>query len=174
MLFFSFSFVFYLDSFSYLDYLYFTWRHYYNQFMKNNGKGNKLQKKNFNCGKEIHGQGKHNGQGNLHNGQGNLHNGQIYTSPFFIKRKGGKGGGVCVCICLFGFMCRCAHAAIGRPFSTCEKGKKTPEATSDLARIDKNRPKRSTSPGAPIVQEGWGLTYTHTHTHLGQCGRRVG
>ncbi len=35
-----------------------------------------------------------------------------------IKRKGPKGGGVCVCICLFGFMCRCAHAVIGRPFST--------------------------------------------------------
>jgi hypothetical protein len=42
--------------------------------MKNNGQGKKFQKKNFNCGKEIHGQGKHNGQGNLHNGQ-------IYTSP---------------------------------------------------------------------------------------------
>ena len=70
----SFSFIFYLDSFSYLDYLYFTWRHYYDQFMKKNGQGNKLQKKNFNCGKEIHGQGKNNGQGNLHNGL-------IYTSP---------------------------------------------------------------------------------------------
>ncbi len=42
--------------------------------MKNNGQGNKLKKKDFNCGKEIHGKGKNNGQGNLHNGQ-------IYTSP---------------------------------------------------------------------------------------------
>jgi hypothetical protein len=42
--------------------------------MKNNGQRNKLQKKDFNCGKEIHGQGKNNGQGNLHNGP-------IYTSP---------------------------------------------------------------------------------------------
>jgi hypothetical protein len=36
--------------------------------MKNHGQGNKLQKKGFNCGKEIHGQGKNIGQGNLHNG----------------------------------------------------------------------------------------------------------
>ncbi len=44
------------------------------------------------------------------------------------------------------------------------KGSKTSEATSDLARLNENRPKRSSSPGAPIVQ--WGLRVDeHTHTH---------
>ncbi len=49
------------------------------------------------------------------------------------------------------------------------KGSKTPEATSDLARLDKNRPKRSTSPGASIVQGGWGLTHTHKHIPRAMC-----
>jgi hypothetical protein len=31
--------------------------------MKNNGQGNKLKKKDFNCGQEVHGQGKNNGKG---------------------------------------------------------------------------------------------------------------
>jgi hypothetical protein len=44
---------------------------------------------------------------------------------------------------------------------------------SDLARLDKNRPKRSTSSGAPMVQGGWGLTNTHTYT-LGNVGERWG
>ncbi len=42
------------------------------------------------------------------------------------------------------------------------KGSKTPEATSDLARLDKNRRKRSTSPGAAIVQ---GALRVDAHTH---------
>jgi hypothetical protein len=47
--------------------------------MKNNGQRNKLQKKDFNCGKEIHGQGKSNGKGNLHNGPFTL--AQLKTGP---------------------------------------------------------------------------------------------
>jgi hypothetical protein len=74
-----------------------------------------------------------NGKGNLHKwpnlhkaNQGPALDGHKVTSPSSIKRKGGKGGGVCECICLFGFMCRCAHAAIDQPFSTWKKGKKHP------------------------------------------------
>ncbi len=106
----------------------------------------------------------------------------LYYLLLSIKRKGPKGGGVCVCICLFGFMCRCAHAVIGRPFSTWTKGQKHPrlrltslDSTKIDQKVDQKSTKRSTSPGAagaPIVQGGWG--WTHTHTHLGQCGRRMG
>ncbi len=121
------------------------------------------------------------------NWQGNLHNGLIYTSPtkdrpwtgirftspLLIKRKGPKWGGVCVCICLFGFMCRCAHAAIGRPISTCEKGQKHPRLR--LTSLEKTT-KRSTSPGA--VQsyrrgaEGW-RTHTHTSGNVGEGRGRI-
>jgi hypothetical protein len=47
----QFPFSFDLVFFSYLDYLYYTWRHYYTKFRKNNGQENKLKKKDFNCGK---------------------------------------------------------------------------------------------------------------------------
>jgi hypothetical protein len=71
--------------------------------------------------------------------------------------------GVCVCICLFGFMCRCAHAAIGRPFSTCEKGQKHPRLrlTSPLStkKVDITRGGRGYNRTG-----GWGLTHTHTHS----------
>jgi hypothetical protein len=59
------------------------------------------------------------------------------------------------------------------------KGSKTPEATSDLARKNDKKTKRSASPGAgglAFVRGGrmGKRVDTHTHTHIGQCGRRVG
>jgi hypothetical protein len=67
--------------------------------MKNNGQGNKLKKKDFNCGKEIHGQGKNIGQGNLHNGliytsptKDRPWTGIPFTSPYIIKEQAFWGG----------------------------------------------------------------------------------
>ncbi len=131
---------FYLDSFSHLYYFYSTWRYYYTKFMKNNGKGNNLQQRIYIAGKRSTGRGKLMGKGICITGL-------IYTSPtkdwpwtgiqftslLLIKRKGPKGRGVCVCICL----CVSVRMSPRCDWSTVfylQKGSKTPEATSDLAR----------------------------------------
>jgi hypothetical protein len=91
-----------------------------------------------------------------------------------IKRNGGKGGGVCVCICLCVSKCRCAHAAIGRPFSTCEKGRKHPRlrlTSLDSTKIDqkgRHHPRLQSYRGA----EG-NRTHTHTSDNVGEGWGRI-
>jgi hypothetical protein len=87
------------------------------------------------------------------------------TIPLLIKQKGLKGGGVCVCICLFGFMCRCAQTAIGRPFSTCEKGKKHPRLRLILFDSTKIDPKGRHHPGRPGLRSYREAEGRRTHTH---------
>jgi hypothetical protein len=73
-----------------------------------------------------------------------------------------------VCICLCVSKCRCAHAAIGRPFSTCEKGKKHPRlrlTSLDSTKIDQKGRHHPRRPGLQSYRgaEGW-RTHTHIHT----------
>jgi hypothetical protein len=83
-----------------------------------------------------------------------------------MNRKVLKGGGACLWICLFDSRCHCAHAAIGRRFSTFKKGRKQRRLRlTSLDKINKTQKGRH-NPGLESYMETETLL---THTHIRQA-----
>jgi hypothetical protein len=80
---------------------------------------------------------------------------------------------LCICLGFFSPDERCDWSTV----FYLKKGSKTPEATSDLARKNDKKTKRSTPPaaaGAAIVQGGGRRVDAHTHTHTsGNVGDEI-